>query len=1439
MASALIYLCRVFFAVFFPVDGFSLYNALTAGCKIYTSTDDTHSDGRVRFEDRTGETSYTVYAASDVYSTLDFSSVTVDDGSITRYYDSKGRIIKFVDSNGNESPVVYPGETTLTMTYIADGAGRKYQYTGTHINSSAKLHKLEVLTESGANITMGGEDVALTFGYTPTDETNVALLTSITYPDGEQVKYEYNSDYLMTAVENIDGSRLEISYTNGRVSGYRKYVGDGLLESGMDIYYDSPYQRVLEHCQTGSVNTKKDVEIIRYNSKLEEISRHSKLNGFSTNNYNAEGELISDAYTKASDSTELIKNGNINSLANWTCAPVGVGSREIHEPLGRRYLINLLCYKLQGSYNATARAYQSVSGLTVGQIYSFGAWGKAESVARSNSTFGVIIEDANHSIIGSFDFDKNLSEWQLGAASFKATTDTVTVYLVYDYQPGYAYFDGITLYKSDNATVAETETDDEEDSDFDEELPELTPASGYNSEPCSDCSCAQCTTAYYDSSGNWLGYYQCHCSEEDSLHSSCGCLGCRQERGKTETKDSYGNILVSSLSDGDTSMSTVSTYTSNGNYLATSTDEYGHIIRYNYNADTGLLESTISDSNEYDTALEYSYNAMGALTEVSKIVRGIEMSTQYTYSKDLLTSVSHGGTEYSFEYNDYGNTTAVKLNDNTTLVSYGYDTKQRNNSVTYANGTVLSYTYNNYDSITAISVDGEKKYSYKYSKDELIKSYDYVNMVVVTYDDGKLSKVGLFSLDDSNSPVEGDVIYSVTSTDDKTTETFYGETYESLGSAETYNPDTDTVVNTETYNIGTDSSVILSDETDFFGRETATNIKYKNSTTLNSQLSENISYHSGSDAVSAIEFPQLHTVSATDSTGEETYSYCIGYTAPDSEGSFATYDYNIGGWDKTYVYDNAHQLIEEVDAQSGVGYKYTYDANGNITSRTEYSGISRLIPYIVPNSTVKETRNYTYDSNWTDRLSSYNGQTITYDSLGNPLSYKGATLTWQGRNLMTHTTSSQRVEYTYDADGLRTTKKVYDSQNRLNKAYFYTWVDGLLIGYKIDFTFYKPSNGNATTGQMVIRYLYNENKEVYGFSCNGATYLYVKDAFGNIVATVLADTAEANFEFDYSAYGEVTVSAVENDSVSLDGFEDAVLDLIAQVEFMASCWFDSTLTYKDYAYDNDIGMYYLQSRYYDPEVGRFINCDDTEILKLTQGTLNGANLFAYCNNDPVLNSDPSGYMAVELLNMLSTVYSLCNFNSSAIAILTISLNGLGIYKAFHEIAQLNIAKKLSKKGFLVGLEQKVAKGCIADIVATKGKNRYIWEVKPLGGSSPRSQLNRYTNKTGYKKGYNIGSIKGIVILGKLKMNITFDSTGGAYYSFYSNGKRVYNSQLYRQLRTNIMIARALVAAIVIATLLEDIATMGAGIWNDAYSFAKAVTLSKPILLMGLRAKGFA
>jgi len=62
---------------------------------------------------------------------------------------------------------------------------------------------------------------------------------------------------------------------------------------------------------------------------------------------------------------------------------------------------------------------------------------------------------------------------------------------------------------------------------------------------------------------------------------------------------------------------------------------------------------------------------------------------------------------------------------------------------------------------------------------------------------------------------------------------------------------------------------------------------------------------------------------------------------------------------------------------------------------------------------------------------------------------------------------------------------------------------------------------------------------------------------------------------------------------------------------------------QSYVYDTESGLYYLQSRYYDPEIGRFINADDTSYLGV-DGTPLSYNLFAYCGNNPVLEHDPNG-----------------------------------------------------------------------------------------------------------------------------------------------------------------------------------------------------------------------
>ena len=63
--------------------------------------------------------------------------------------------------------------------------------------------------------------------------------------------------------------------------------------------------------------------------------------------------------------------------------------------------------------------------------------------------------------------------------------------------------------------------------------------------------------------------------------------------------------------------------------------------------------------------------------------------------------------------------------------------------------------------------------------------------------------------------------------------------------------------------------------------------------------------------------------------------------------------------------------------------------------------------------------------------------------------------------------------------------------------------------------------------------------------------------------------------------------------------------------------------YRSYYYDAELEMYYLQSRYYDPAIGRFINADATEYLG-ADGTLPSFNLFAYCGNNPVMGYDPTG-----------------------------------------------------------------------------------------------------------------------------------------------------------------------------------------------------------------------
>ena len=68
----------------------------------------------------------------------------------------------------------------------------------------------------------------------------------------------------------------------------------------------------------------------------------------------------------------------------------------------------------------------------------------------------------------------------------------------------------------------------------------------------------------------------------------------------------------------------------------------------------------------------------------------------------------------------------------------------------------------------------------------------------------------------------------------------------------------------------------------------------------------------------------------------------------------------------------------------------------------------------------------------------------------------------------------------------------------------------------------------------------------------------------------------------------------------------------------------SLFRYRGYIYDTESGLYYLQSRYYDPEVGRFISQDDHSIILASPTALTDKNLYAYCDNNPVMRTDSDG-----------------------------------------------------------------------------------------------------------------------------------------------------------------------------------------------------------------------
>ena len=155
-------------------------------------------------------------------------------------------------------------------------------------------------------------------------------------------------------------------------------------------------------------------------------------------------------------------------------------------------------------------------------------------------------------------------------------------------------------------------------------------------------------------------------------------------------------------------------------------------------------------------------------------------------------------------------------------------------------------------------------------------------------------------------------------------------------------------------------------------------------------------------------------------------------------------------------------------------------------------------------------------------------------------------------------------------------------------------------------------------GKFIFHYILNK---LVGFEYTNTSgtkeYLYIRNIQGDI--TSIIDT-EGNIicTYAYDGYGNHIV-------LDENGKEDTSLTSIGHL---------NPFRYRGYYFDEESGLYYLNSRYYDPETGRFISPDVLSILDETKGQINGLNLYMYCRNNPIMYIDSNGCFAITLSALL-------------------------------------------------------------------------------------------------------------------------------------------------------------------------------------------------------------
>lgn len=677
------------------------------------------------------------------------------------------------------------------------------------------------------------------------------------------------------------------------------------------------------------------------------------------------------------------------------------------------------------------------------------------------------------------------------------------------------------------------------------------------------------------------------------------------------------------------------------NAVKTMTDEAGCTLTADYNVETGSLKKTILPGTNQN--IDYTYTGIDELLSEIGVQNNtyflvFETSNKLHYNKGYLTRMEHNGYTYDFMYDGFGRITNVYVGGSRIIAAAYTDSGINIDGVTGAvNKTVVGYFDIPSQDATLCGryLCGQAKVaSYKAGSNNVYASYyDKYGMLL------KVRHAIDVELDHAFTEAEDYVTVTEEKNFNKHTvkytvgETRYEYEYD-VNSGE---------LKSQTEYSGEDP-VLKFEPTgkDDFGRTNGIKYTIDNSeeqcytytyksayenTVKSVQLPSNKQSEITTDGFGRIKTRTLNTTTAI----SEEYEYETRrtnnvnvYTTPlvsslvlRKDGRYEKLQYtyyannNItqihdasGTLLNIYEYDGLNRLVREYEA-SGKTTVWLYDKGGNIRFKKVVNGggAFHYTAFQIINMTTAGTQiDYSYyTSGNKDRLKSYNGsEDIEYDDIGNPQKWFKHTengsrlkyeLSWSHvseLNKITDTDSNAEYTYAYNDQGIRISK----TANGTDHKYY---VDGSRI-----------IGENRTTGSTVdkLRYYYDA-LGVCGFSYNGSDYYYQKNIQGDIIG-VYDSTGKSKAEYGYDASGKCQIKTDIDGIGTLNPFR-----------------------YRGYYYDNETGLYYLQTRYYDAEVCRFISPDTLDYLD--PESINGLNLYAYCLNNPVMYYDPSGHFVLTVI----------------------------------------------------------------------------------------------------------------------------------------------------------------------------------------------------------------